>query len=418
MENTLQAGAPHSYLRVRLSIQMFLQFATWGAWLPVLGNHMAEMKATGDQIGYVYFTGPLALMIAPLLAGQIADRFFATQYYLSFSYLGTAACLYGISQSQDYNTVWWLALAGMIFFGPTLGLANSLSFSHMKDGSRDFPIVRMFGTIGWIAAGWVLGYAMTLTGKSYVVAFQIGALFSFINAIFVLTLPHTPPKRDAGESFAAGKVLKMLGDPSFIVFTFLAFVILIFATFYYNFGGLFMEKGMAVQKENVSRVMSIGQIMEILTMLVLGPALARFGFKTVIAIGIVAWGARFGIFALGTPKELVIAAQGLHGVCFAFSLAAAMIYVDKISPPDIKGSMQSFLSFVTYGLGMAVGSVVAGKVLGHYTVNDVTNWHGLWMIPTLGCAVVLVLFLAIFRSRVPREVATPTPNEGTQPVAA
>ena len=399
-------------LRTRLSVQMFLQYAIWGIWLPVLGNHLSSIGIDPVGIGMVYGTGPLALMIAPLIAGQIADRYFSTERYLSVSFFLSGVLFYLIADAKDLNTIFGLSLASMIFFGPTLGLANSLCFHHLKSGEKDFPLVRVWGTLGWIAAGWILYAWMKMDEAHHPVGhcFYIASILSVVNGFYVLTLPHTPPKGDSKDKFPLGQVVGMLKDPSFLVFILLAFMVLIFATFYYNSAGLFLEKGVGIEQKNISRVMGIGQVMEILTMFLLSFSLRKLGTKATIAIGIIAWGLRFGIFAIGSPKELVVAAQALHGVCFAFAIAAAMIYVDKISAADIKGSMQSFLAFVTYGVGMFLGSLLAAKVMDIYTTPgakfmkfkitpDVTSWSGYWMVPTVGCAVALILFLAVFRAK-------------------
>ncbi|MCZ7647603.1 MAG: MFS transporter [Planctomycetota bacterium] len=384
------------WLRTRLSAQMFLQFAIWGAWAPVLANHLNHLKFTGEQIGFVYLTGALGTAISPLIAGQIADRWFSTERFLGVSYLMTGAMLYLMADATAYADVWWLALAGMLFFGPTLGLANALSFHHLENAERDFPRVRLFGTIGWIAANWILSWWLEgADDRPWADCLRLGAIFAALNGLYCFSLPHTPPRGEAQERFAVGKVLKMLADPSFSVFSAVAFLLLVFATFYYTFAGLFFEVGLKLTKEQVPRVASIGQTMEIVMMWILPFFLLRLGFKTTIAIGIAAWGLRFGIFALGEPTALVIVSQGLHGVCFAFAIAAAMIYVERISPKDVRGSAQSFLAFMTYGLGMIVGNISCAKVAGHYG----QYWQGIWTVPAAGCFVALLIFLIGFKAR-------------------
>jgi nucleoside transporter len=403
------------YVKTRLSIQMFLQFAIWGAWAPVLNVHMSNLKFTGEQIGLVYLTGPVALMIAPLIAGQIADRYFATQNYLGLSYIAAGATLIYASTADNFNSLWWLALISMIFFGPTLGLANSLCFTHMKNPQTEFAVVRLFGTIGWIAAGATVSVWMKATGRPISDCLNIGGVFAILNGLYSFTLPNTPPKGDATEKFALGKVLAMLKDPSFTIFILLCGMLLMFATSYYNFAGWFLNAGMGVEQSNVSLVMLVGQILEILTMLLLPLSLRKLGTKMTIALGIAAWGTRFAIFALGGPKELVLGAQALHGFCFAFAIAAAMIYVDKICAKDVRGSMQSFLAFATYGVGMAIGSVMFGKLVKSNTHNDVVNWQNIWGVAAIGCAVVFVGLLVAFK---PREEKTESAETSGQPATA
>jgi predicted MFS family arabinose efflux permease len=314
------------------------------------------------------------------------------------------------ASANDFNSLWWLALVSMMFFGPTLGLANSLCFTHMKNPQTDFAHVRLFGTIGWIAAGFVVSMWMKATGRNISDCLNIGGAFAILNGIYSFTLPKTPPRGDSAEKFALGKVLFMLKDPSFAIFIALCGMLLVFATSYYNFAGWFLNAGMGVEQSNVALVMLVGQILEILTMLLLPISLKKLGTKYTIAIGISAWGIRFAIFALGGPKELVLGAQALHGFCFAFAIAAAMIYVDKICAKDVRGSMQSFLAFATYGFGMAIGSVMFGKIVTSNTVNNVVQWQNIWGVAAVGCAVVLVGLLVAFKPRDAQE-ATETASQ-------
>jgi len=414
------------FLKVRLSVQMFLQFAIWGAWAPVLNIHMSKnLGFDGSQVGLVYLTGPLALMIAPLIAGQFVDRYFATQKFLGVAYIAAGATLIAAARVADFNSLWWLALVSMLFFGPTLGLANSLCFHHLKNPQTEFAYVRMWGTLGWIAAGFIVSFWMKATQRPISDCLNIGGVFAIINGLYSFSLPHTPPKGDAAEKFAVGKVLAMLKDPSFTIFTLLCGVLLVFATSYYNFAGWFLNAGVGIQESNVSLVMLMGQVLEILTMLLLPLSLKKLGTKNTIALGILAWGLRFAAFAIGGPVELIVVAQTLHGFCFAFAIAAAMIYVDKICAQDARGSMQSFLAFATYGIGMAIGSVMFGKIISANTVEILKDgvaekiilWKNVWMISAIGCGAVLVGLMLGFRAR--ETTATEKEStDGTQPVAA
>jgi nucleoside transporter len=407
---SVETGAAQApFLRTRLSIQMFLQFAIWGAWVPVLGNHLWSLGIRDEKISYVYLTGPLALMICPLIAGQIADRLFATQHFMALMYFASAGMFFLATKMTDYAGMWWVALGAMAFFGPTLGLGNALCFHHLKEAQRDFPRIRVWGTLGWIAAGWALAVWVEKAQRPIGDCFYFAAALCVVNGIYVLTLPHTPPRKNAPEQSAIGKVLRMLGDPSFAVFSVIAFLMLVFATAYYNLGGIFIENGIGFSKSEVGPVLSIGQIMEIGTMLVLPFFLVRLGPKWTIAIGILAWAVRFALYAAMTPA-LIYVAQGLHGVCFAFGIAGAMIYIERISAADIRGSMQSYLSFITYGLGMVVGSLLIGKVFAAVSTRamvdgkEVTSidWQTFWLVPAGGCFVVFVLFAALFRPREPQ----------------
>jgi nucleoside transporter len=392
------AGSAAPMLRTRLSIQMFLQFAIWGVWVPVLGNHLSNLGFSGEQISYVYLTGPLALMICPLIAGQIADRWFATQHFMALSYFVAGALFYAAALTAGYDAMWWVALLAMAFFGPTLGLGNSLCFHHLKNSQRDFPRIRVWGTLGWIVAGWALSYWVEYSKRPIGDCFYFACVLCLVNGLYVLTLPHTPPKREAGNRSAILKVLGMLRDPSFIVFSVLAFLLLVFATAYYNIGGIFIEKGAGFEQHQVGRVLSIGQIMEIGTMIVLPFFLMRLGTKWTIALGILAWSVRFALYAVGS-HALIYVAQGLHGVCFAFGIAGSMIYIERISAVDIRGTMQSYLALITYGLGMVVGSIFCGKVFSYVSKASGTDWQTFWLVPAGGCFVVFVLFVFMFKPR-------------------
>lgn len=397
------------WLRTRLSVLMFLQFAIWGAWVPVLGNHLGSLKFTPEQIGMVYLTGALATMISPLIAGQIADRYFSTQKFVGVSFIVSGVFFFLASRVDTYGEIWWLALAAMLFFSPTLGLANAISFHHLKDARKDFPIVRLFGTIGWIAAGFVLSAWLKFGEGTFRDALVLGAIFAIACGVYSFTLPHTPPKAEASEKFAVGKVLKMMKDPSFALFSLVAFLLLVFGTFYYNFAGLYYGgMGLKLSDDKVPLVLLCGQVMEILTMLVLPFMLRVLGMRWTIALGILAWAARFFIFSFMAPVELMVAAQVLHGACFAFAVAAAMIYVERISAPDVRGSAQSFLAFATYGVGMFAGSILSGKVLGHFD-NDFARF---WLVPAIGCLALAIVFGLFFRARdTEKPAAPPAPVE-------
>ena len=383
---------------------MCLQFAGWGSWAPVLGVHLGNMGFTGAEIGSIYGTAALATILAPMIAGQIADRWVATERFLSLSFLMSAIFLYMASRvtaddPSKVSKLWWYAFGAMVFFGPSLGLANSLSFSHMTDPAKDFPVVRVLGTIGWIAAGiTVTTWLKANPGRPIGDCLVIGAVYSAINAVYCLTLPHTPPKRSGVETLAAAKAFKMLKDPSFALLIVLAFVLLVFATFYYTFGGQFF-KAIGIEEANIPSVMVIGQVAEILTMFALPFVYRTLGSKKTIALGVIFWAVRFCLYALGKPIGLMYVAQAMHGACFAFALAGAMIYVERICAPDIRASAQSLLSLATYGVGMMVGSILGGWLKDKSTVAGVTEWSTVWWVAAGGCFAVLILFLAIFRAR-------------------
>jgi nucleoside transporter len=362
------------------------------------------LNFTPAQVGGVYGAGTLATMISPLIAGQIADRWFPTQWFLSISYLLTGVLFFIARSTTDYAQMWWLGFGTMLFFGPTLGLANSMCFHHLSDARREFPAIRSWGTWGWIIASAALSMWMKLSGRDIGDCLTVAAGFSVLNAIYSATLPNTPPKRESRDAFAVGKVLAMLKDPSFAVFSFLAFALMVFASFYYFMTANFLPT-IGIGDSDLPLVLLTGQIMEIATIFLLPIAMQKLGSKTTIALGLSAWALRFFIFGLGHPTALVVASQSIHGIAFAGAIAGSMIYAERICAPDVRGSMQSFLSWLTYGLGMYAGAYVGGQVSQHYSHIDeatkatVQNWPPIWNFAAIGCTAVVVLFVTGFRAR-------------------
>ena len=393
-----------SFLRTRLSIHMFLTYATWGAWAPVLAKHLQNIGFTPVQIGALYGTGALATMVSPLVAGEIADRWFPTERFLAVSYLVTGGLFLAAPWVVEFHALWTLAFVAMLFYMPTLALGNSMSFHHLSDPRKDFPVVRVWGTIGWIAGGWILSawmnvaIARNLPGQGLRVCLALAGAISVLNALYSLTLPHTPPKHDAASKPAIGKTLAMLRDPSFAVLSAGAFLLMVFATSYFTRAPSFFPT-VGIRDQDLALVMSVGQIAEILTVLILPAVYLGLGARRTLLLGLAAWTLRFGLYAVGHPKWLVIGAQALHGACFAFVLAAASIYVERICAPDIRASVQNLLSFFYYGVEMFAGSWVSGAVSEHFTAGGVPDWRMIWAVPAAGCAGVFLLFLVGFHAK-------------------
>lgn len=404
----METQTPVPWLRTRLSVLMFLQFAVWGAWAPVLFKHLLNLRLNVGQAGAIMGTGPLALMISPLIAGQIADRWFSTQRFLSISFIGSAALLSQavlVTNASEFGKLWWFCFGAMLLFGPTLGLANALCFHHLKDPRADFPLIRVWGTVGWIASSFVVSWIMQSTGIDLRACLLVGSLVAALLSIYCLTLPNTPPVAGAREKFAVAKTLAMAKDFSFTLFSFLAFVLMVFATFYYFMNADFFPT-LGISDAWLGPTQTIGQAAEIITMFLLPIVYKKLGSKKTIALGLFAWALRFAVFSLGEPAGLVIASQSLHGVCFAFGIAGAMIYFERICEPDVRGSVQSFLAWITYGFGMFVGSLLLGPMSAAFSspaLDDpkkmVLDWHKFWAVPAAGCFVILIVFMLGFRAR-------------------
>ena len=407
-------------LRLKLSVMMFLQFATWGAWFVIMGNYLDSRKFTKGEIGSIYGTMALGTIFAPLFVGQIADRFFSSERLMAISHFLGAGLLYWMAYIDDPVLFYWVALLYELVYSPTLALSNSIAFTHIPDGARDFPGLRVLGTVGWIVANWIVGLllAITPTAAGQPMSnepFLLGAMFSCMLAIFSLLLPHTPPPGRAGDAIPFLKAVGLLKSFSFAVFFGVSFVITIVLAFYYGFTGIYLEKGVGLEGDNVAPVMTIGQFAELLLLPFLPYFLRHWGMKWVLAIGMLCWGIRYALFALYAQADmtllypLVLLGIALHGVCFDFFFAAGFIHVDNTAPPDIRGSGQALFTFLTYGVGMWLGNVVSGKLGDFLTTREVdmlggnerlvTDWTTFWALPAMGVLFCFAVFVLFFRDK-------------------
>ena len=428
-------------VRVRLSLMMFLQFAVWGAWFVVLGVYLDKgLHFDGTSIGNIYGTMALGTIFTPLIIGQIADRYFASEKLMGVLHLAGAALLYAMAQVSTSGQFFAVALVYALVYSPTLVLSNSITFTHVPDGSRDFPSIRVLGTIGWIVANLIVGTLMPKFFKdpqATNLPLLLAAGFSVALGIYSFFLPHTPPAGASGDAFPALRAVGLLKSPSFAVFFGVSFVITIVLAFYYGFTAIYLEAdtlpklpdevnvlGIFPIKMTSATVMTLGQFSEMILLPFLPWFLRRIGMKWVLALGMFCWGLRYYLFALGFRGDVhpwvIIASLALHGVCFDFFFAAGFIYVDEEAPRDIRASGQALFTFLTYGLAMWIGNVLSGIVVTAYT-NPETNardWYHIWLVPSIGVAVSLAIFLAFFRIRPKQPVpATPSPYVTTGPVS-
>jgi nucleoside transporter len=390
-------------VKFRLGAMMFLQYAIWGAWAPVLSEYLINtLGFSGLQAGAIYSLLPLAMIIAPFIGGQIADRYFASQKIVAFLQLAGGALLVLISTVTDYKTMMWLMLFYCLLYAPTLALTNSIAFINLKNSDKDFGIIRVWGTVGWIVAGLLL-MGWRFTAKSFEsIAFQgdtllLAGIFSVILGIQAFTLPHTPPKKETAKPWAFLEAIKMMKDKNFLVFIIIAFVVSTELMFYYILTAPFLTSEIiGLSEAAVPGWMVIAQVAEIVVLAFLLPYLIKkIGIRNILVIGVLAWPARYIIFAIGKPSWLVIASLSLHGFCFVFFFAAAFIYVDMVAPRDIRHSAQSLIMLVTYGIGSYIGSLFSGWVHEYFTPEDVTNWTGVFLVPcalTVLCAFAFLLF--------------------------
>jgi nucleoside transporter len=408
--------------KVRLGIMMFLEYAIWGAWYPVLSAYLQNtLHFTGIQVGVIYSLLPLATIISPFIAGQVADRYFSSEKVIAFMQLVGGILLILCSQMTSYSAMMWLLLLYCMLYAPTMALTNSIAFINMQNSEKDFGKIRVWGTIGWIVAGLLLSGWRWLSKTIGAPApgadtLLLAGIVSLVMGIQAFTLPHTPPRKDSAKPWAFIEALKMLKDPNFLLFIIISFVVATELMFYYVLTAPFLVSDkIGVSSTSVSAVMVLAQAAEIFVLAFLLPYfLPKYGIRKTLTIGILAWPLRYVIFALGKPAWLVIASLTLHGFCFVFFFAAAFIYVDTIAPKDIRHSAQSFITLVTYGLGNYVGSLFAGWVQTYFTKTvttaegvsrAVTNWTGVFIVPCFLTVLCAVLFLLFFKDKTAKKPA-------------
>jgi nucleoside transporter len=386
-------------VRLKLSALMFLQYFVWGAWSVTLGTWLGQtLGFSGEQIGLVAGTTALAAMISPFFVGMVADRFLATERILALLHVAGGIILFLASTMTSFGPFYAVLLVYALCYMPTLALSNSLSFRQMRDPGREFPSVRVLGTIGWIVAGLVIG---TLGLEATAVPMRIAAAGSIALGFFCLVLPHTPPKGESRASLSdilGLDALKLLRERSFAVFVLGSFLVCIPLQFYYAFANLFLNE---LQVSNAAGKMTLGQMSEIGFMLVMPWFFRRLGVKYMLLVGMAAWTARYVLFAYGNASSLVwmlYAGILLHGICYDFFFVTGQIYVDRRAPADLRAAAQGLIAFVTLGVGMFIGSWASGRVVDAFAVDGGHAWDRIWLVPAAGAGVVLLLFALLFRS--------------------
>ena len=348
--------------RFRLSVMMFLQYFVWGAWGVSAGGYLGTTLAfTPPEIAWIYTTTAIGAIISPLFVGYIADRFFSTERILASLHLIGAVLLFLSGSQTQFAPLMTLMVLYAVCYMPTLALSNSISFRNIGDPEAEFPRIRVWGTIGWIAAGWIVGIVLGGTERTF---FYLAAVASVALAVCCLALPHTPPK---GKDQAGGDVLGfgavgLLKESSFAIFVLASFLICIPLAAYYNFANLFLVE---TDRPAPTALQTVGQISEVVFMASMPFFILRMGIKNMLLVGMLAWVARYLCFA--TPSfALVFVGLVLHGVCYDFFFVASQIYVDKKAPRDLRASAQSFIAFVTLGVGMFIGAQASGFIVNQY----------------------------------------------------
>lgn len=391
-----------STTRVQLSAMMFLEFFIWGSWYVTMGTYLDKvLHADGVQVGAAYSAMAIATIFSPFFVGMIADRFFDAQKVLGILHLAGAALLYYITSVTDPDVFYWIVLLYSLMYAPTLALANSVAFRQMNNPSKEFPSIRVLGTIGWIAVGWMIDKVFKIQTEDLVFTFKIAAIASVLLGLLSFILPKTPPKAK-GTTATVGQILGsdafvLFKDRSFVVFFIASVLICIPLSFYYSLTNLYLvEAGM----KDVTSSMTFGQFSEAFFILLIPFFFRKLGVKWMIALGMIAWAVRFLCFGYGDAADnlwMLYAGIILHGVCFDFFFVTGQIYTDSKAGLKIQSQAQGMITMATYGIGMWIGTLLSGYVKDHYTVDSIVHWRDVWMVPAGIAVAVLIFFLLLFK---------------------
>lgn len=387
---------------ILLALMMFIEYFIWGSWYVTMSNYMkVHLGSTGGQIGWAYSALAIATMISPFFVGMIADRFFAAQRIMGVLHLVGAALLF-IATATDNNPVFWtIILAYSLVYMPTIALSNSVAFAQMTDPARQFPWIRVFGTLGWIVSGLLLAkLEIGGTASSFIMAAAASAALGLLSFV----LPNTPPSARGTTTTAAKALgvdaLVLFKSRPYLIFFIAAILVCIPLSFYYGFAYLFLdESGMA----NAEGKMTLGQVSEAVFILAIPFLFNRIGVKYMLALGMLAWILRYICFAYGdmdTSSWMLYAGIILHGICYDFFFVTGYMYTERKAGERIKSAAQGLFTFATYGLGMVIGTWFSGKVADNFTyAGGGRNWHNIWLVPAAIALAVLIFFMIFFRER-------------------
>jgi nucleoside transporter len=397
------------HIKIRLSLMMFLEFFVWGSWYVTMGTFLgSNLQAKDQDISLAFSTQSLGAIIAPFIVGLIADRYFHAQRILGVIHLIGAGLMYLLYSATDFSGFFPVLLAYMILFMPTLALVNSISFNQMKDPAKEFSIIRIWGTIGWIAAGLLISYlawdsqaglASGLLKNTWITA----AFVSFILGIYSFTLPSTPPRAKSTGKIKLSEILgldalSLLKDRNFAIFFLSSILICIPLAFYYQNASPFLTE---IGVENSTGKMALGQVSEVLFLLALPIFFTRFGFKNTLIVAMLAWAIRYVFFAFGDSDSgvwMLLVGIILHGICYDFFFVSGQIYTDSHAGEKFKSSAQGLITLATYGIGMLIGFWAAGQISNYYLDETGLHfWKSIWLIPAGISVMVLLFFISFFK---------------------
>ena len=417
-------------IRFKLFVMMVLEFFIWGAWLPLIFGYLPSLGFSPAEQSWILNAFPIAAIVGMFFSNQFADRNFSAEKFLAFSHLVGGVAILSCAFTRSFWPFFLLMLVHCLLYVPTISIANSIAFANMKDAQKEFGIVRMGGTIGWILAAWPFTFILVdwdkvravnpqglvewlgtvlnsgLTGPALQAGarwtFGVAGIASLLLAAFSLTLPHTPPKKAEGgavEKLAWLEALKLLKQPFILVLWIVTFVDSFVHNCYFNWAGVFLGTargagGVGIPGNWIMPVMSIGQIAEILTMFILGTTLKRLGWRATMIVGILGYPVRFAVWAfLPQHTGLIVLVQVLHGICYAFFFATVYIFVDAYFPKDVRSSAQGLFNVMILGIGALVANSICPWLIQEvFTKNGLTDFHGLFLVPlAAGSAAALAL---------------------------
>jgi nucleoside transporter len=387
-------------VRTQLSVMMLLEYFIWGAWYVTLGTYMTEyLHASGTEIGAAYSALAIATIFSPFFVGMVADRFFAAQRIMGVLHLVGGGLLYFATTVSDNSTFYWIVLFYSLLYMPTIALSNSIAFAQMNDPGKQFPWIRVFGTIGWILSGLMIAY---LSIEKTASTFHMAAAVSGALGVLSFVLPNTPPKgkTEGAASKAIGtEGFVLFKDKPYLIFFIAAILVCIPLSFYYGFANVFLNE---IGMENAAGKMILGQVSEAIFILAIPFLFNSIGVKKMLMLGIVAWILRYVCFAFGNLDVnlwMIYAGIILHGICYDFFFVTGYMYTEKKAGEKIKNAAQGLFTFATYGVGMVIGTRFSGVTADYYSVNSAHEWYSIWMVPAYIAIAVLIYFVLFFKEK-------------------